>query len=78
MKLVADSFLASYRDENGTGTIAKAKGVRYLLPFQPFLKSSITAVIRDSLERHSSPYGAGQDRLAELGHAAMGIEPGPE
>ncbi len=54
MKLVADAFLASYRDENGTRTIERAKGVRYLLPFQPFLKPGVSAVIRDSLGRHSS------------------------
>jgi tRNA A-37 threonylcarbamoyl transferase component Bud32/predicted nucleotidyltransferase len=59
MKLVADSFLSSYREECGTRTIAKAKGVRYLLPFQPFLQPGITSVIRNSLERHSSPSGAG-------------------
>ena len=54
MKLVADSFLASYRNENGVRTIAKAKGVRYLLPFQPFLTAGMTSVIRDSLGRYSS------------------------
>ena len=49
MKLVADSFLASYRKENGVRTIAKAKSARYLVPFQPFLAPGMTRVIRDSM-----------------------------
>jgi tRNA A-37 threonylcarbamoyl transferase component Bud32 len=59
MKLVADSFLASYRDEDGTRTIAKARGIRYVLPFRPFLNPGIVAVIRDSLERYSSTVASG-------------------
>lgn len=55
MKLVADSFLASYRDANGIQAIAKAKGIRYLLPFRPFLKPALITVIRDSFGRYSSP-----------------------
>ncbi|MGA2200258.1 MAG: RIO1 family regulatory kinase/ATPase, partial [Nitrososphaerales archaeon] len=55
MKLVADSFLASYRDANGNQAIARAKGIRYLLPFRPFLKPALITVIRDSFGRYSSP-----------------------
>ena len=51
MKLVADSFLASYRKENGVRAIAKAKSARYLVPFQPFLAPGMIAVVRDSLAR---------------------------
>ena len=58
MKLVADSFLASYRNENGALAIAKAKSARYLVPFQPFLAPGMTAVIRDSLRRYSSAAGS--------------------
>lgn len=54
MKLIADSFLSSYREENGARAIAKAKSARYLVPFQPFLTPAITTVIRDSLGKHSS------------------------
>jgi tRNA A-37 threonylcarbamoyl transferase component Bud32/predicted nucleotidyltransferase len=48
MKIVADSFLASYRKENGVKAIADAKGVRYLEPFLPFLAPGMVTVIRDS------------------------------
>lgn len=58
MKLVADSFLASYRNENGAQVIARAKSARYLVPFQPFLTPGMTAVIRDSLGRYSSAAGS--------------------
>ncbi len=51
MKLVADSFLASYRKENGLRAIAKAKSARYLVPFQPFLAPGMITVVRDSLAR---------------------------
>jgi tRNA A-37 threonylcarbamoyl transferase component Bud32 len=57
MKLVADSFLVSYRNENGARVIAKAKSARYLVPFQPFLTPGMTAVVRDSLGRYSSAAG---------------------
>jgi tRNA A-37 threonylcarbamoyl transferase component Bud32/predicted nucleotidyltransferase len=64
MKLVADSFLASYREENGPRTIAKAKGVRYLLPFELFVAPSMISVIRDSLGRYSSATDGGKSRRA--------------
>src|SRR5271157_1537635 len=51
MKLVADSFLASYRKENGVQAIANAKGVRYLVPFQAVVAPGMVTVIRDSLAR---------------------------
>lgn len=51
MKLVADSFLASYRKENGIKAIADAKGVRYLVPFEAFLAPGMVTVIRDSFTR---------------------------
>jgi tRNA A-37 threonylcarbamoyl transferase component Bud32/predicted nucleotidyltransferase len=54
LKLVADSFLDVYRKENGTAEIEKAKGARYLVPFLPFLAAGMTAVVGDSLARHSS------------------------
>jgi tRNA A-37 threonylcarbamoyl transferase component Bud32/predicted nucleotidyltransferase len=60
MKLVADSFLASYRKENGTRAIAKAKSVRYLVPFQAFLAAGMITVIRDSLEEYSSAASRGR------------------
>jgi tRNA A-37 threonylcarbamoyl transferase component Bud32 len=59
MKLVADSFLASYRKENGTRTIETATNVRYLVPFRPFLASGMITVIRDSLERYSRAAAGG-------------------
>jgi hypothetical protein len=49
MKLVADSFLASYRKENGVQAIANAKGVRYLVPFQAVVAPGMVTVIRDSM-----------------------------
>jgi tRNA A-37 threonylcarbamoyl transferase component Bud32 len=54
LKLVADSFLDSYRKENGTTEIANAKGMGYLVPFRPFLSAEMTTVVGDSLARYSS------------------------
>jgi len=54
LKLVADSFLDSYRKENGAIEIEKAKGARYLVPFRPFLAAGMTTVVSDSLTRYSS------------------------
>ncbi|HEY3421487.1 MAG TPA: lipopolysaccharide kinase InaA family protein [Methanomassiliicoccales archaeon] len=55
MKLVADSFLAAYREQNGSQTIAKARKIRYMNPFLIFVKRKMRRVVRESLERHSSP-----------------------
>jgi len=58
MKLVADSFLASYQKENGARAITKANSARYLVPFRPFLATGMTAVVRDSLRRYSAAAGS--------------------
>jgi tRNA A-37 threonylcarbamoyl transferase component Bud32 len=58
LKLVADSFLASYRKENGAEAIAQAKSVRYLVPFRPFLAGGMTKVVGDSLTEYSSAAGS--------------------
>ncbi|MDD1769781.1 MAG: hypothetical protein LUO79_01725 [Methanomassiliicoccales archaeon] len=55
LKLVADSFLAAYRTENGTQVIKKARRVRYLLPFLPVIAPRMIRVVRDSLAKHSIP-----------------------
>jgi tRNA A-37 threonylcarbamoyl transferase component Bud32/predicted nucleotidyltransferase len=59
LKLVADSFLASYRKENGAQEIAKANSARYLVPFRPFLSTGMTTVVADSLKEYSSAAGSG-------------------
>jgi tRNA A-37 threonylcarbamoyl transferase component Bud32 len=38
MKLIADSFLAAYRAENGSQAIVRARSIRYLNPFLIFVK----------------------------------------
>jgi hypothetical protein len=53
MKLIADSFLAAYRAENGSQTIARAKSIRYLNPFLIFVARKMRRVVRRSLETHS-------------------------
>lgn len=50
---VARAFLASYRRANGGEVIAKARGMRYLAPFQPFLAASVTRLLRDLLAEYS-------------------------
>ncbi|MDA4117548.1 MAG: hypothetical protein OK455_04310 [Thaumarchaeota archaeon] len=57
IKLLAESFLASYRSENGSEVIAKAKNSRYLLPFLPVLSPKMMGIVRRALERYSSPAG---------------------
>ncbi len=54
MEKVARAFLGAYREENGSATILKARGVRYLAPFQPFLTPSMTKLVRDLLEEYAS------------------------
>jgi tRNA A-37 threonylcarbamoyl transferase component Bud32/predicted nucleotidyltransferase len=58
MKLIAESFLASYRSENGSEVIAKAKNMRYVLPFLPVLAPKMIRVVRRAFEKYSSPTGA--------------------
>jgi len=53
MKLVADSFLAAYRTENGSQVIAKARNIRYLTPFILFLANERRRVVRTALARYS-------------------------
>ncbi len=54
VKLIAESFLASYRSENGSAVIAKAKSLRYVLPFVPVLRRRLARVVRRELEKASS------------------------
>ncbi len=54
MKLVAEAFLTGYRSENDSQAIEKAKGVRYQVPFQPFVSANMRGVVKDALERYSS------------------------
>jgi len=55
MRLIADAFLTGYRSKNGSQMIAKAKSRRYLAPFRLFLARNMSGVVRDALERYSSP-----------------------
>jgi thiamine kinase-like enzyme len=55
LKLVAESFLAAYRTENGCQVIAKARKVRLMLPFLPFLTPRKMRVIRRALAKYSLP-----------------------
>jgi len=54
-KLIAESFLASYRNENGSEVIEKAKNKRYMSPFLPVLSRKMIRVVRDAIESYSSP-----------------------
>jgi len=54
VKLIAESFLASYRSENGSEVVAKARSLRYVLPFVPVLPRRMTKVVRRALEEASS------------------------
>ena len=54
MKLVAESFLAAYRAENGSKVIAKARNLRYLTPFILFIAPKRRKVVRDALEKYST------------------------
>jgi tRNA A-37 threonylcarbamoyl transferase component Bud32 len=55
MKLVAEALLAGYRSENsGQEAVAKAKNIRYLVPFLPFVPQRMMKVVRHALERNSS------------------------
>ena len=58
MKLIADSFLAAYRAENGSQAIARARNIRYLNPFLIFVARKMRRVVRRSLETYSSPEGS--------------------
>jgi tRNA A-37 threonylcarbamoyl transferase component Bud32 len=55
MKLVADSFLAAYRVQNGSQVIRKAIRMRYLDPFFIFVSPRMWYTIRRSLKKYSSP-----------------------
>jgi tRNA A-37 threonylcarbamoyl transferase component Bud32 len=54
MKLIADSFLAAYREQYGGQTIARARRIRYLNPFLIFVKRRMRRVVRGSMMRYSS------------------------
>jgi len=55
MKLIAESFLAAYRAENGSQVIRKARNIRYLSPFMLVVAPKMTWVVRRALARYSSP-----------------------
>jgi len=55
VKLIAESFIASYRSENGGGVVAKAKSLRYVLPFVPVLAPRMVRVVRRALEETRRP-----------------------
>ena len=54
MKLVAEAFLTGYRSENSGEVVAKAKNIRYLIPFLPFLTPKNIHIVRHALEKYSS------------------------
>lgn len=62
MKLVAESFLAAYRTENGSQVIRKARKKRYLTPFMLFLAPKMRRVVREALAKHSSPDAQAVDK----------------
>jgi tRNA A-37 threonylcarbamoyl transferase component Bud32 len=53
MKLVAESFLAAYRDEGNGPVVAKARSIRYMAPFLPFLTPKKIKVVRKALAKYS-------------------------
>jgi tRNA A-37 threonylcarbamoyl transferase component Bud32 len=55
MKLIAESFLAAYRTENGSQVIRKARNIRYLSPFMLVLAPKMTWMVRKALASYASP-----------------------
>ncbi len=53
MARIANSFLDAYREENGGYALSRARSLRYVAPFQPFLAPNMTKLIRDLLEEYS-------------------------
>jgi tRNA A-37 threonylcarbamoyl transferase component Bud32/predicted nucleotidyltransferase len=53
MKLIAETFLGAYRNGKNEQVIAKAKSIKYLAPFQPFLAPKVSKVIRDAMGQYS-------------------------
>jgi tRNA A-37 threonylcarbamoyl transferase component Bud32 len=54
IETIAREFLKAYKGENGTDAIRRAKGLRFLVPFQPFLVPNVTTLIRELLSEYSS------------------------
>jgi len=54
MRLVAEAFLTGYRSENIGEVVAKAKSIRYLLPFLPILPGKMRSVVRNTLTKYSN------------------------
>lgn len=54
MEKVARAFLTAYKKENGKETISRARSVRYLAPFQPFLTPNMTKLMRDLMGEYST------------------------
>jgi tRNA A-37 threonylcarbamoyl transferase component Bud32 len=53
MRLVAEAFLTGYRSESSEEVVAKAKSVRYLIPFLPMLPGKMRSVVRNTLTKYS-------------------------
>ncbi len=49
MRLVARSFLTAYRSENGGGNIARARKLKYLIPFLLVMTPKMGRVVREEL-----------------------------
>jgi tRNA A-37 threonylcarbamoyl transferase component Bud32/predicted nucleotidyltransferase len=54
MEKLARTFLDAYKKENGKDAISKARSVRYLAPFQPFVTPNMTKLIRDLMEEYAA------------------------
>lgn len=55
MRLVARSFLTAYRSENGGRNIARARKLRYLLPFLLVMAPKMMRAVREELAREAHP-----------------------
>jgi tRNA A-37 threonylcarbamoyl transferase component Bud32 len=49
MRRVADAFLKGYSGTGDRSVLAKARNLKYFLPFQPFLTPSMGRMLRDSM-----------------------------
>ncbi|HMD79570.1 MAG TPA: hypothetical protein VKF39_06280, partial [Nitrososphaerales archaeon] len=53
MRRVADAFLKGYSETGDRAILAKARNLKYFLPFQPFLTPSMGRMLRESMAEFS-------------------------
>jgi len=53
MRRVAEAFLRGYSETGDRAIVAKARNLKYFLPFQPFLTPGMGRMLRDSMGEFS-------------------------